>query len=175
VKGAAQTAAPVIRRLGAHGGGRIRALPGALITVLLAASAAAPATALAQATEYRSIGVPAAVLYDGPSTKGKKLFVAPRGMPLEVVSTLPQWVKVRDMVGDVMWIERKDLAAQRTLVTVAMASVRKEPQDSAPLVFQAERGVLLDWVDAGVPAGWARVRHKDGVVGFVRATEVWGL
>ena len=23
--------------------------------------------------------------------------------------------------------------------------------------------------------GWAKVRHRDGVTGFVRATQVWGL
>ena len=54
------------------------------------------------------------------------------------------------------------------------AAVRALPQEGADLVLQAERGVLLELVEP--PArGWARVRHQDGNVGYVRAAEVWGL
>lgn len=125
--------------------------------------------------EYRSVGVPAAVLYDGPSVKGRKLFVAPRGMPLEVLSQVNTWIKVRDMAGDVMWIERKDLGGPTTVVaSVAAASVRSAAQDAAAVVFQAERGVMLEVVDATSTPGWLRVRHRDGSSGWVKAAEVWG-
>ena len=35
--------------------------------------------------DYRAVGDSPAILYDAPSLRAKKLFVAPRGMPLEVV------------------------------------------------------------------------------------------
>ena len=38
--------------------------------------------------DYRAVGDSPAILYDAPSIRGKKLFVAPRGMPLEVVVSI---------------------------------------------------------------------------------------
>jgi SH3-like domain-containing protein len=145
----------------------------AVAAALLAAAAAAPAA------EFRSIGSAAAVLYDGPSRQATRLFVAPRGMPVEVVSTLGQWVKVRDMAGDVVWVERTELAERRTVVAAALATVRQAPQDTAPVVLHADRGVLFDLVEApaggkATPGGWVQVRHRDGGAGFVRAAELWG-
>jgi SH3-like domain-containing protein len=128
----------------------------------------------AGAAEFRSVAQPA-VLYDAPSLLARKLFVAPRGMPVEVVSSVNLWVKVRDQAGDFAWIERADLASQRTVVARAVAAVRAEPREGADLVFQADRGVVLELVEPAPAPGWARVRHRDGSAGFVRAAEVWGL
>lgn len=129
----------------------------------------------ASAADFKSIGTAAAVLYDGPSAKGKKMFVAPRGMPVEVLATVNNWVKIRDQVGDVLWIDRAELATQRTVVVVTTATVRSSPLDSATVVFQADRGVLLDVTDPAPAAGWVRVKHRDGSFGFVKAIEVWGV
>jgi SH3-like domain-containing protein len=126
--------------------------------------------------EYRSVNVAAAVLWDGPSDKAKKVFVAPRGMPVEVISTLNTWVKVKDFGGDVSWMAVSELSKTRTVVATTLATARAAAQDSAALAFQAERGVTLELLDAGqATAGFVRVKHKDGTVGFVKTAEVWGL
>jgi SH3-like domain-containing protein len=52
--------------------------------------------------------------------------------------------------------------------------VRSEAGDGARLVFEAEPDVVLELIEAA-PAGWARVRHRDGAQGFVKADQVWGL
>jgi len=141
----------------------------ALLTAALLGAAGA-----AQALEYKSVGAAPAILYDAPSSKGRKVFVAPRGMPVEVVLTYGEWTKIRDAAGSLAWVESKTLAPKRTVVVGSGgARVRDAASDSAPLVFTAERGVLLDFIDAGAP-GWVRVRHADGQSGFVRAAEVWG-
>jgi SH3-like domain-containing protein len=141
---------------------------------LLLALAVLFAAAPARSAEYRSLAT-AAVLYDGPSRAARKLFAGPRGMPLEVISTLGQWVKVRDMAGDVIWVERTDLTERRAVVTASLATVRQQPQDTSPTVLSADRGVLLELVEGGEPAaGWLRVRHREGGTGWVRNTEVWG-
>jgi SH3-like domain-containing protein len=124
---------------------------------------------------FRSIGVAAAVLYDAPSTRARKLFVAPRGMPVEVLSTVNQWVKVRDQAGDVAWIERADLSGTRTVVTTTIATVRTQPNESAPAAFQVERAMAIEWLDPSEQPTWLRVRVRDGSQGFVRSTEVWGF
>ncbi len=143
----------------------------ALVVAALLSAAAAPAAH----GEYRSVAQPA-VLYDGPSKQARRAWIAPRGMPVEVVSTLGGWVKVRDMAGDVVWIERADLGERHTVVASMLATVRQQPQEGAPVVLQADRGVLLEIGEAPnqAPGGWLRVRHRDGGSGWVRTAEVWG-
>jgi SH3-like domain-containing protein len=144
--------------------GRVMAAS-ALAAAALLAGVGAPAAA----AEWRGVSR-AAVLYDGPSKQAKRLYAAPRGMPVEVVSTLGAWVKVRDSAGEVLWIGR-------AVVTTAVAAVRQQPQDAAPVVLHADRGVLLELAE-GTPAeasgGWLRVRHRDGGAGWVRTADVFG-
>jgi SH3-like domain-containing protein len=138
-------------------------------------TAAALALPLAAAAEFRSIGEAPAVLYDAPSTRATKLYVASRSLPVEIISTDGAWVKVRDPLGGLSWVERKALAEKRTvIVTVPVADVRQRAEDAAPIVFQAQQSVVLELVETGAP-GWVRVRHADGATGFVRVSQVWGV
>ena len=60
---------------------------GILLQALVATSALAQ-----KSVEYRAVGDAPAVLYDAPAVRGKKLFVAPRGMPFEVVVAIEGWL-----------------------------------------------------------------------------------
>jgi SH3-like domain-containing protein len=137
--------------------------------VLLAFSAP-----LALAAEFRTIGDRPAILYDAPSAKADRLFVASRNYPLEVLVKLDQWTKVRDVNGEVAWVENRSLGERRTaLVTVPLADVRAAGNPQSALVFEAYKHVLLEIVEA--PAdGWVKVRHRDGQQGFIRVAHVWG-
>jgi SH3-like domain-containing protein len=129
----------------------------------------------ALAGEFRSIGANATPMYDAPSAKANKLFVASRLYPVEVIVQVENWTKVRDAAGDLSWVEKKSLSDTRTVVvTVALADVRQRAEDGAPLVFQARSGVALEVVELGA-GPWAKVHHRDGQTGFVRASQVWGL
>jgi SH3-like domain-containing protein len=142
----------------------------AAVLLVLAALCATPAAAL----EYRSVGVAAAILYDAPSVKARKLFLLGKGYPVEILVTLEGWNKVRDATGELAWIEAKDLSpARMVMVRVARAEIRQAPQDDAPVLFQAEQDVLLEFVE--LAGAYARVRHADGATGYVRVNEVWGL
>lgn len=128
----------------------------------------------AHALDYRSVSE-AAVLFDAPSQKAKPLFVIAPGTPVEVIVSLDAWVKVRDLKGDLAWIERRQLADKRMLqVRAGGAQIRVEAGDHAKLAFEAETDVVLELLEPG-PVGWARVRHRDGPQGFVKATQIWGL
>jgi len=90
--------------------------PGAALAATLAilglvAGASRPHPA--QAAEFRSLGEKAAVLYDAPSLKADRLFVASRFYPFEVLVKLDQWTKVRDANGEVAWLENRELSALR--------------------------------------------------------------
>ena len=141
----------------------------------LAFALAAFAAAVAGAAEYRTIGEQPAVLYDAPSAKADRLFVASRYYPLEVLVKLDQWTKVRDVGGEVAWVENRLLGDRRTaLVTVPLADIRAAASPQSPLVFEAYKQVLLEVIEP--PAGeWVKVRHRDGQQGFIRVAHVWGL
>ena len=133
------------------------------------------AWASAGAAEFRSVADSAAVLYDAPSVKAKKLYILGRSYPVEIVVVVEGWVKIRDAGGELSWIEAKNLTDRRTLmVTARLADVRQAADDKSPLVFQAEQNVLLDLVDL-TGTGWARVTHRDGQSGYIRLNLVWGL
>jgi SH3-like domain-containing protein len=96
-------------------------------------------------------------------------------MPVEVVVTIEGWVKVRDRAGDLMWIERKSVTDKRTVVVSSpTAQLRDKPDEAARVLIDAAQDVSLDLVEAPA-SGWARVKHRDGVTGFVRVSQVWGL
>lgn len=126
------------------------------------------------AAEFREVTSAAGVLYDGPSEHARRLFLVPRGTPLELVSSVAGWAKVRDLSGDVLWIEGSALGEPRHVIATTLAAVRAAPRLNAELLVQVERGVLLERVDPRAPDGWVHVRHRDGPVGYVEAVEVWG-
>lgn len=133
------------------------------------------ACAHAGAADFRSVGAPSVVLYDAPSLKGGKRYIAPRGMPVEIVARYGDWVKVRDADGELAWTESKGLSPRRNVVVKAVAAkVRATPEDNGTILMTADKGVLLELVDPQA-TGWVRVRHADGIAGFVRAIEVWGI
>lgn len=133
---------------------------------------------LAGAAEFRAAADPATVLYDAPSLKAKAIWIVGRDYPLEVVVNVEGWLKVRDATGALAWVEKRATAERRTvLVRVPVAEVRSAADPAAPVVFKAEQSVLLELVDpsAAAVAGWLRVRHRDGPVGFARLQDLWGL
>ncbi len=126
------------------------------------------------ALDYRTV-TEVAVMYDAPSAKATPLFVVRPGTPVELVVSLEGWSKVRDSKGDLVWIEKKYLAEKRSVIVRSdRTQVRVAAEDKAALVFEVERDVVLELVEAA-PGGWVKVKHRDGQAGFVKAPQVWGL
>ncbi|HXR56725.1 MAG TPA: SH3 domain-containing protein [Casimicrobiaceae bacterium] len=137
---------------------------------------------VASAADFRSTRDAATVLYDAPSARAKPLFVYGRDVPVEPLVNVQDWTKVRDSSGTIGWMQSKSLADKRMLIVRASgADVHAAPDDKSPLVFRAERDVLLELAEpASSPAatanpGWVKVRHRDGQSGYVRISQVFGL
>lgn len=140
----------------------------ALATVLALAAASA------QALDFRSLAEPA-ILYETPSTQGRKLFIAAAGTPVEVVVELEQWLKVREPGGAILWVARSAVQDQHTVLITASPSaiVRQSADAQSAVSFEASTNVVLERV-APAQNGWIQVRHRNGASGYVRLTDVWG-
>lgn len=132
-----------------------------------------PAHAIA-AFEFFSIAENATVMYDAPSLKADKLYVASRHLPVEAVVKVEGWVKVRDSGGGLAWVEEKALSEKRyVIVTAPQAEIYHAANASSALVFQAQQNVVMEQLEPAVN-GWVKVRHREGQTGYVRTQQVWG-
>jgi SH3-like domain-containing protein len=125
------------------------------------------------AEEYMSAASPT-IIYDAQSLKANKIFVASRYYPFEVMVKLSGWVKVRDHIGDMGWVESKNLSEKRSvIVTAAQAEVYAAPDPASGIVILAERNVVLEPLEA--PAkNFVKVKHRDGQMGYVKVEQIWG-
>jgi SH3-like domain-containing protein len=124
--------------------------------------------------DFFSISSNAVIMYDAPSTKSVKLFVASANLPVEVVVNVEGWSKVRDSSGSLAWVEQSALSKQRfVIVTVPLADIYQSANANSELIFQAQENVVMEWIDSDIP-GWIRVRHREGQAGYVRSSQVWG-
>ena len=129
----------------------------------------------AAALEFKSVANHKTVLYDAPSASAKKILIMSQFYPLEVIVNLGDWIKVRDAQGAISWIEAKNLAAKRTVMVVANnAEIRAEASATSTLLATLDKDVLLEVVDTKLTNGWLKVKHRDGITGFVLVASVWG-
>jgi SH3-like domain-containing protein len=130
----------------------------------------------ALALEFRSVAVPKAILYDAPSSAAKRVLLLSQYYPVEVIVNLGDWLKVRDAQGGINWIEAKQLSNKRTvMVTASNAEIRQAADAASGLVATLEKDVALEVVDGKLNNGWLKVKHRDGVIGFILLSSTWGF
>ncbi|MDP1558704.1 MAG: SH3 domain-containing protein [Nitrosomonas sp.] len=124
--------------------------------------------------EFLSTSDDAVIMYDAPSLKAEKLYVATRFWPVEALVNVDGWVKVRDSSGSLAWVEQKALSNQRyVIVTVPQAKVYQAADVNAELVFQVQERVVMEWLES-IVSGWVKVQHRDGQTGYIQVHQVWG-
>jgi SH3-like domain-containing protein len=126
------------------------------------------------AIEFRSIAPAKAVMYDAPSKEASKLFILGSGYPVEVIVNLGDWVKVRDNQGGLSWVESKSLSTKRMVLVLAKTEIKASEDAASALVATVEKDVVLELVAGGANNNWVKVKHRDGVTGFVLVDKLWG-
>ena len=129
----------------------------------------------ANAIEYRSVLPPKAILFDAPSAEASKTYILSAGYPVEIIVNLGAWLKVRDQLGGLSWIESKNLSSKRTVLVTAKVDMKTAENNASPLVATVEKEVVLELLSPNNKNGWIKVKHRDGLVGFVQASDVWGF
>ncbi len=79
------------------------------------------------ALEFRSVSVAKAILYDAPSAEASKVFILSQGYPVEIIVNLGNWIKVRDQLGGLSWVESKNLANKRTVLVATKTDIKSAP------------------------------------------------
>ena len=132
--------------------------------------------AMASALDFRSVAVPKVVLYDAPSSAAKKVYLLNQNYPVEVVVNLGEWLKIRDAQGGLHWLEAKYLSSKRSvLVTASKAEMRLAAEANASLLATVEKDVLLEVLELKPSNGWIKLKHRDGVQGYMLTSSTWGF
>lgn len=132
------------------------------------------ATGVTHAADFKAVGANPAIMYNAPSERGRKIFIAPRGMPVEIILTQNGWSKVRDVAGDLSWVDASALTSKRNvIVTSANLKLHATAEENSAVVATVDNSVLLELVTPPA-SGWVKLKHKDGPIGFARTNEVWG-
>lgn len=144
-------------------------------TTLIATLALLLLPITAAALEFKSVANHKTVLYDAPSASAKKILILGQYYPLEMIVNLGDWIKVRDAQGGISWIEAKNLANKRTVMVVAAsAEIRAEANAASALLATLDKDVVLEIADDKLTSGWLKVKHRDGVTGFILVSAIWG-
>jgi SH3-like domain-containing protein len=94
-------------------------------------------------------------------------------MPLRITAEFEHWRRVEDAEGVGGWVHYSLLSGVRTvLVAQDMAEFRSLPDQNAPVVVQAELGVVARVLTC--EPDWCRL-SVDGERGWVQKTALWGV
>ena len=127
-----------------------------------------------QALEFRSIALAKVITYDAPSKEASKLYILGGGYPVEVIVNLGDWIKVRDNKGGLSWVESTSLSSKRTVLVLSKTDIKVAEDAASALVATVEKDVVLELVASGANNNWVKVKHRDGVTGFVQVDKLWG-
>ena len=128
----------------------------------------------AQALEFRSIAPSKAILFDAPSVEAKKVFILNAGYPVEIIVNLGDWLKVRDAQGGLSWVENKNLSNKRTVLVISKTDIKSAEDGASSLVASVDKNVVLELLSPTIKNGWIKVKHRDGVTGYIQSNSVWG-
>jgi SH3-like domain-containing protein len=93
------------------------------------------------------------------------------GLPVIIVRESQDWRKIRDPMGDEVWVNKTQLAAERTVITTASGGIRRDASAKSAFAARFAAGAVLQ-LD-GCKDEWCRV-EAEGRKGWVLRSELWG-
>lgn len=109
----------------------------------------------------------------GPGSNYSVLWELGNGFPLQVLGEKGDWLKVADFEGDSGWIYSKLVTKKSHLIVKKKRiNVRSGPGSRYRLVGKANYGVVFRTIK--VSKGWAKVKHENGLAGWVKRDLLWG-
>lgn len=127
----------------------------------------------AYAADYLTVTADNANIKTGPDKKHPTSMELFQGYPLKVLSKEGEWYKVTDFEGDTGYIHQGIVKKCDTVIVISEKSVnlRAEPSQTAPVVADVERGVVM--TKLATKDKWTQVRHSGGTTGWIFNTLLW--
>lgn len=130
-------------------------------------------SSIAQALQLVSVSRSRVNMRTGPGKNYAVLWELGLGYPLRVLGSKGNWLKVADFEGDTGWIYKKLVSKKpHLIVKKKQINIRKNPGTRNAIVGKAKYGVVLQTVKRG--KGWVKVRHQNGLTGWVKRDLLWG-
>jgi SH3-like domain-containing protein len=61
------------------------------------------------------------------------------------------------------------------VLVVTKAEIKATEEAASALLATVEPDVVLELVSPVNKGGWVKIKHKDGITGYMQASAVWGL
>jgi SH3-like domain-containing protein len=112
-------------------------------------------------------------LRSGPGTNYAILWELGKGYPLRVIDSRDGWLKVVDFENDEGWVSGKLVSRNpHVIVKKNRINIRSGPGTGYKLVGQANYGVVFRTLESR--SGWVKIRHENGMTGWVQRSLLWG-
>jgi len=123
---------------------------------------------------FVSLGVTKANMRVGPKqTHPIQWVYQKKGTPLEIIEEYEAWRRVRDIDGTTGWMHRRLLVGKRTaIITADWASIRTQPDVTAPLTVRAEKGVAGTLEECTQRWCLITIQGRDG---WIEKDLIWGV
>lgn len=127
----------------------------------------------ALSAEYVSVVKDGVNVRTAPSTDAPVSMELFQGYPLMVQGKEGDWLKVSDFENDTGYIHSSLVVKGNTVIVSAKksANMRTEPNATAPVIADVERGVVLTKIS--VQDKWVKVKHNGGSEGWIFQPLIW--
>ncbi|MBR0652522.1 hypothetical protein GXW78_22895 [Roseomonas terrae] len=101
-----------------------------------------------------------------------------RELPVEITREFELWRRIRDPEGTEGWVHQSTLMGRRSAIVRAApgteAALRRQPEDTAPLVARLRPGVVVRLRQCEARSVWCEAQTGDHR-GYIRRADVWGV
>lgn len=132
----------------------------------------------AAAIEMVSVSGENVYMRNGPGQNQAMLWELSKGFPLMVIGADGKWLKIEDFEGDVGWVH-KDLVDKTPHLIVKVSknfgktvNMRSGPGKNYRVTGKAAYGVVFKTLEH--KNSWVKVRHENGMTGWVKRSLLWG-
>jgi SH3-like domain-containing protein len=130
-------------------------------------------TTVAAHARMVSVAVSKLNLRSGPGTRYAVQWEYGKGVPLKVLQSKGSWSKVQDFENDVGWVYKKMVKrSPHMIVKGKRVNIRSGPGTNFKLIGKADYGVVFTTLKQ--ESGWAKVKHENGLVGWIKRNLIWG-
>lgn len=108
----------------------------------------------------------------GPSPEHRILWqYEKRGLPVLIIRETLGWRRIRDHVGDEVWMSERLFSSRRTVLLTGDSVMRRAPSAEASGIARLKAGLIADLRDC--QNNWCEVAVR-GEQGWIPETDIWG-